>query len=81
MARKNEQNMLNADGSVRDQCTHCGEWLDPATTIWLGLNKKTRKYTSKPIPEEHDQGGFPFGPTCGKTCDGKSAGSVGKRRR
>jgi hypothetical protein len=50
----------------RNQCERCGEDLHPNREVWLGYDQRTHTYTDKPIPPEHDQGGFPFGRACAR---------------
>lgn len=47
-------------------CLLCGKRLDPSQTVWLALDTRSNTYTDEPIPAEHDQGGFEFGPDCAK---------------
>lgn len=51
------------------ECTRCGERLNPDRAVWLELDMRTAEYQlegAPPLPEEHSQGGFPFGPDCAK---------------
>jgi hypothetical protein len=47
-------------------CTRCGKRLDPKKTVWLNKDIFKDGYTDQPLPEERDQGGFPFGPACAR---------------
>lgn len=47
-------------------CTCCGRKLNPATLVFLELDQRINRYTDQPVPEEHSQGCFEFGPACAK---------------
>ncbi len=50
-------------------CEKCGAELNPSRVKWLELDTRTNVFTDPDkveIPEEHSQGGFPFGIACAK---------------
>jgi hypothetical protein len=50
----------------KETCTCCGRELNADKMVTLGLDQRINLYHSGNIPEEFDQGGFPFGAACAK---------------
>lgn len=58
-------------------CECCGRKLDPLKIVWLEYDRRDGTYHDfGDIPDEHNQGGFPFGPGCARR---KIAIAKGKR--
>lgn len=50
----------------RKRCERCSEFLHPDREVWLEYDRRTCTYTDQGIPEQHSQGGFPFGRACAR---------------
>jgi hypothetical protein len=50
----------------KNRCERCQEILKPGNEVWLELDQRTNTYTDLEVPQEHSQGGFPFGADCAK---------------
>lgn len=52
---------------IKCQCTRCGKDIIPGREVWLELDWYRGTYhKAGEVPEEHSQGGFPFGADCAK---------------
>lgn len=48
-------------------CEKCGALLNPKSIVWLTLNNYSGTYTNaETVPDEYNQGAFPFGKDCAK---------------
>ncbi len=45
-------------------CTRCNATLE--NVVWLEFDQRTNTYTNQEIPDEFNQGAFPFGKDCAK---------------
>jgi hypothetical protein len=52
---------------MKHYCTCCDRELRDSKIVWLNYDRRDGTYHNfGDIPEEHDQGGFPFGPGCAR---------------
>lgn len=56
-----------------NRCERCGEVL--TEVVWLTYDQRTNTYTNQTVPDEYNQGAFPFGKTCAKREIAKHTGS------
>jgi hypothetical protein len=50
---------------IKNRCQRCEVEIEPGREVWLELDQRTNTYTDEgTVPEEHSQGGFPFGADC-----------------
>lgn len=51
----------------KPNCTCCGKKLNTDTLVFLELDQRINEYHDfGNIPEDYNQGGFPFGRSCAK---------------
>lgn len=52
---------------MKEYCMCCGRELNEAKSVWLEFDQRNSTYHNfGDIPEQHNQGGFAFGPGCAK---------------
>lgn len=52
--------------TIRKRCERCNEFLHPDREVWLEYDRRVLKCTDQEVPEQYNQGGFPFGKACAK---------------